>query len=60
MPVDGRLKIVSNDSTITSELTIQSVMLMDAGMFTCVTFNPNQQSIESTSSVTLIVEGKAM
>ena len=57
--VDGRVQITDNEDAIISVLTLQNIIPSDAGTFTCVTINPDQPSIQESSSVTLTVEGKA-
>ena len=57
--MEGRVKIVSNDDSIISELTLENVTPAFAGRFICLTFNPDQPTIQANSSVTLTVEGKA-
>ena len=57
VPMDQRLTIVEDEASITSELTLQRVILLDAGTYTCVTSNPTQLSIQANDSATLTVEG---
>ena len=57
-PIDGRVRITENEDSIVSVLTLQNIMPLDAGTFTCVTTNPDQPSIRASSSVTLTVEGE--
>ena len=59
VPVDGRVQIRTNETAISSNLTLLNVMPLDAGTFTCVTSSRDRPSIMESSSVTLSVEGEA-
>ena len=58
MPIVGHLEIESDTTAIISVLTLKRATLPDGGLYTCVTFNSDQPSIQESSRVMLTVESK--